>query len=85
MFQELTGKEINQIVVLVVTEDGTVQEFIKCKHDYTHLLVDALSEWREQNEEVPNNLAAGVAKFYTHSLGTRDSRSVYVPKANTMW
>ena len=61
MFQELTGKEINQIVVLVVTEDGTVQEFIKCKHDYTHLLVDALSEWREQNEEVPNNLAAGVA------------------------
>ena len=61
MFQELTGKKINQIVVLVVTEDGTVQEFIKCKHDYTHLLVDALSEWREQNEEVPNNLAAGVA------------------------
>ena len=61
MFQELTGKEINQIVVLVVTEDGTVQEFIKDKSDYTHLLVDALSEWRKQNEEVPNNLAAGVA------------------------
>ena len=61
MFQELTGKEIIQIVVLVVTEDGTVQEFIKYKSDYTHLLVDALSEWREQNEEVPNNLAAGVA------------------------
>ena len=61
MFQELTGEEINQIVILVVTEDGTVQEFIKDKSDYTFLLVDALSEWRKQNEEVPNNLAAGVA------------------------
>ena len=61
MFKELTGEEINQIVILVVTEDGTVQEFIKDKSDYTFLLVDALSEWRKQNEKVPNNLAAGVA------------------------
>ena len=68
MFQELSEREINQIVILVVTEDGTVQEFIKDKSDYTPLLVDALSEWRKINENVSDktswsadNLAAGVA------------------------
>ena len=49
------------VIVVIEKEKHTVQEFIKDKSDYTHLLVDALSEWREQNEEVPNNLAAGVA------------------------
>ena len=29
MFEERTGKSIDQIVILVVTEDGVVQEFIK--------------------------------------------------------
>ena len=61
MFEELTGKNIDQIVVLVVTEDGTVQEFIKEKSQYTDLLVDAISDWREQNEKVPENISiAGV-------------------------
>ena len=32
MYEERTGTEINQNVILVVTEDGTVQEFIKDKH-----------------------------------------------------
>ena len=31
MFEERTGNEINQIVILVVTEDGVVQEFVKTK------------------------------------------------------
>ena len=61
MFEELTGENIDQIVVLVVTEDGTVQEFIKEKSQYTDLLVDAISDWREQNEKVPENISdAGV-------------------------
>ena len=34
MFTELTGIDISQVVILVVTEDGTVQEFIKQKGDY---------------------------------------------------
>jgi len=38
MYQERTSQEINQIVILVVTEDGTVQEFVKDKHKYLHLL-----------------------------------------------
>ena len=37
MYQERTLQEIEQIVILVVTEDGTVQEFVK-KHQYLHLL-----------------------------------------------
>jgi|TARA_B110001454_G_scaffold192407_1_gene192683 genome maintenance exonuclease 1 len=49
MFEELTGIVTNQVVILVVTEDGTVQEFVKQKSNYTGLLVDAISDWREQN------------------------------------
>jgi hypothetical protein len=49
MFEELTGISTNQVVILVVTEDGTVQEFVKQKSDYIDLLVDAISDWREQN------------------------------------
>ena len=33
MFAERTGTNIDQVVILVVTEDGTVQEFIKQKHE----------------------------------------------------
>jgi len=45
MFEELTGKPINQIVILVVTENGTVQEFIKDKQEYIPLLEETLEEW----------------------------------------
>ena len=45
MFEELTGKPINQIVILVVTENGTVQEFIKDKQEYLPLLEETLEEW----------------------------------------
>jgi len=34
--------KIDQIAILVVTEDGTVQEFVKNKKDYLHLLDEAL-------------------------------------------
>ena len=50
MFGERTGIEISQVVILVVTEDGTVQEFIKDKHNYLDALVESVAEWREQNE-----------------------------------
>ena len=40
MYEERTGTEINQNVILVVTEDGTVQEFVKEKHDYLDALVE---------------------------------------------
>ncbi len=50
MFEERTGIEIPQVVILTVTEDGTVQEFIKDKEDYIELLTEAVSEWRNQNE-----------------------------------
>ena len=50
MFGERTGIEISQVVILVVTEDGTVQEFIKDKHNYVDALVESVAEWREGNE-----------------------------------
>ena len=56
MFEERTGIEINQIVILVVTEDGIVQEFIKTKHDYLPLLVESIDDftthWEKENEVV---------------------------------
>ena len=45
MFEELTVNPINQIVILVVTENGTVQEFIKNKQEYIPLLEETLEEW----------------------------------------
>ena len=45
MFEERTGKSINQIVILVVTEDGVVQEFVKTKHDYILMLDEVIGEF----------------------------------------
>jgi len=59
MFQERTGIEINQIVILVVTEDGLVQEFVKDKKDYLQDLVDTIDqfteEWVKENEKTTND------------------------------
>ena len=59
MFEERTGNEINQIVILVVTEDGVVQEFVKTKNDYlpfVETIDDFTEHWeREENEMVHNN------------------------------
>ena len=52
MFEERTGIAINQIAILVVTEDGVVQEFVKNKTDYLPLLKDAIKDWKEKNEMV---------------------------------
>jgi len=45
MFEEMTGTPINEIVILVVTENGTVQEFVKEKDEYLPLLEKTLEEW----------------------------------------
>jgi len=50
MFTELTGIDTDQIVILVVTEDGTVQEFIKKKSNYLDALKDSVIEWEALNE-----------------------------------
>ena len=56
MFEERTGIEINQIVILVVTEDGIVQEFIKTKHDYLPLLVETIDDFTTHWEKEENEL-----------------------------
>ena len=60
MFHARTGIEIDQVVILVVTEDGTVQEFVKDKEPYIDLLNESLAEWRNQNE-TPNINNGGVS------------------------
>ena len=56
MFEERTGIAINQIVILVVTEDGVVQEFVKDKGEYLPMLVEAIddftSDWEKEDEMV---------------------------------
>ena len=56
MFEERTGIAINQIVILVVTEDGVVQEFVKDKGEYLPMLVEAIddftTDWEKENEVV---------------------------------
>ena len=56
MFEERTGTPIEQIVILVVTEDGVVQEFIKNKTDYLPKLINAVDDftqdWEKENEKL---------------------------------
>ena len=52
MFEERTGIAINQVAILVVTEDGVVQEFVKNKTEYLPMLTDTIKEWEEKNEMV---------------------------------
>jgi len=42
MHEEQTGTPIDQVVILVVTEDGTVQEFVKQKQTYLPKLEEAI-------------------------------------------
>ena len=42
MHEEQTGTPIDQVVILVVTEDGTVQEFVKKKQTYLPKLEEAI-------------------------------------------
>lgn len=55
MFEERTGTPIEQIVILVVTEDGQIQEFVKKKHEYLPMLVETIeqfvTEWEQENDE----------------------------------
>ena len=50
MYEERTGTEIEQIVILCVTEDGTVQEFVKNKYDYLDAITETATEWNKKNE-----------------------------------
>ena len=50
MYEERTGTEIEQIVILCVTEDGTVQEFVKDKYDYLDAITETAAEWNKKNE-----------------------------------
>ena len=55
MYGERTGTEIDQIIILCVTEDGTVQEFVKDKKEYLPMLEETISEWSKKNETFSNN------------------------------
>ena len=48
MFEERTKIAINQVVILVITEDGVVQEFVKDKKNYLPLLTETISDWKEK-------------------------------------
>ena len=46
MYYERTGIQTDQIVILVVTEDGVVQEFVKNKTPYIQLLKESVETWK---------------------------------------
>lgn len=51
MWEERTGQPINQIVILVVTENGEVQEFVKDKTEYIPQLLQAIDDFTVQWEK----------------------------------
>ena len=60
MFEERTEIKVNQIVILVVTEDGTVQKFVKNKYPFLNLLVESVTKWEEINE-IPKSTGSNVS------------------------
>mgnify|MGYP001172429553 FL=1 len=48
MYEELYGKAIDQIVILIVTEEGSTQTFVKNKKDYLPLLKPAIEEFHKK-------------------------------------
>ena len=60
MFEERTKIKIDQVVILVVTEDGTVQEFVKNKQDYLPMLEESINAWSKSNE-TPINIDGDVS------------------------
>ena len=48
MFEERTETPIEQIVILVVTEDGEVEAFVKSKSKYLPLLVEAVDNFNKE-------------------------------------
>ena len=53
MFEERTAQSIDQIVILVVTEDGVVQEFVKDKAEFIPLIEEVCTDFRKDNENEP--------------------------------
>ena len=52
MYEELFGKEIEQIVILLASEDGSVQSFIKEKKDYMDKLKKSINDFYKYYEEL---------------------------------
>ena len=50
MYEERFGQEINQVVILIVTEDGAIQTFMKDKKDYLPMLKIAIEDFNKENE-----------------------------------
>ena len=55
MYEETYGKSIDQIVILLASEDGSVQNFIKEKKDFMSPLMKSIDEfykyYQEQNKD----------------------------------
>ena len=51
MYEETYGKSIDQIVILLASEDGSVQNFIKEKKDYMSPLMKSIDEFYKYHQE----------------------------------
>jgi len=52
MYEEMFGKEIEQVVVLLAAEDGSVSSYIKEKKDYMPKLVKSIEDFYKYYEEI---------------------------------
>ena len=50
--KEIFGKDIEQIVILLASEDGSVQSFIKETKDYMEPLKKSISDFYKYYEEL---------------------------------
>ena len=62
MWEERTGQRITDLVVLIVSDDGSSQEFVEHRNDYREGLANVIrSYWEKYNfkqvQEIANELA----------------------------
>ena len=91
MFEERTKIAINQVVILVITEDGVVQEFVKDKKNYLPLLTETISDWKEKmwfivvtflNATIPNSNMNEIFIFSNPSFEKQVDCNNYVQVMN---
>jgi len=52
MHEDLTGIPVDQIVILIWSQEGEVQEFVKSKRDYMDKLFDVIVNFHQLRKAV---------------------------------
>ena len=63
MWEERTNKRVERLVVLIVNDEGTVQEFVEHRNDFREGLANVIrSYWAKNNFKKVQEIASGMVQ-----------------------